>query len=196
MPKKMIIRTLLLFLPAVLSAAGCAWRVLPPPEPENPVRVYLTAYGLHSRLSLPKEGEPHRMIEYGFGDWDYYALQRTGFWSGFRALFFSRAAAFSRRELPFRDDTEDFLALAGGNRTAAFAVERSRMEALRDGLEARWRALDTSESALRARGGVELRKTDGRYHLFRNSNHRSAAWMRALGCRVRGPAISNRFRAE
>ncbi len=178
------------------SLSGCAWRVMAPPPPTDPVTVHLTAYALHSRVAVPDEEGTGRMIEYGFGDWDYYALQRTGAWRGFRALFFSRASAFSRRELPARDDPEAFRVLAGGKRTLSVEVERERADALREELEARWHALDSAgaDFAIRAGSGVELRRTEERYHLFRNSNHRSATWMRELGCEVRGTAITNRFR--
>ncbi len=158
--------------------------------------VYLTAYALHTRLALPDPDAPDAMIEYGFGDWRYYALGSKGPWNGFRALFFSRAAAMSRRRLSYDEDPVLFARNAWGERSVRILVERERADALRERLEGAWDSLgrEGADSVFRPGSGVALRKSGEAYGLFRNSNHRSASWLRELGNEVRGPTVLNKFR--
>lgn len=86
-----------------LSCAGCAWTVHPPDPQTSMAPVVLSQYGWHTRLALPGP-DGSSFIEYGFGDWRYYALEERSLASGLRALFFSDTATLSRRPLaPPRD---------------------------------------------------------------------------------------------
>jgi hypothetical protein len=182
------------FIPLVLlTTAGCTWRITPPGAVERPGTVYVTTYGKHTRLALPQAADPHRLVEFGFGDWHYYALEETGLLSGLRALFWSEASAYSRRELRYHPDPDTFSRLSGGERSARLVVEQSQIAVLRDALEQRWRSL-AGETVQRSAEELSLRRSDEPYHLFHNSNHRTAEWLRELGCEVRGVTILGSFR--
>jgi hypothetical protein len=182
-------------VPGLLAivSSGCAWRITPPATLERPGNVYITSYGKHTRLALPEAAQPGRMIEFGFGDWHYYALEETSLLSGLRALFWSEASALSRRELLFHEDPAMFRVGSGGEHTARIRVEQARIDALRNALEKEWNSL-VGESAHRSQEDMSLRRSNARYHLFRNSNHQTADWLRELGCKVNGIAILARFR--
>ncbi len=176
----------------LVAQLGCAWRIAPPAAVEEPAGVFVTVYGRHTRLALPAP-EDKQLIEYGFGDWRFYALEERGPISGLRALFWSRSSALSRRELPWRDETGAFERVAGGVRSERVIVERGRADALRERLESRWRELE-DEEVYQPREQMVLRKSDDPYHLLRNSNHQTADWLRELGCTVSGVTIGSRFR--
>lgn len=170
---------------AVLS--GCSWQVVPPEPTASSQTVFVSVYGRHTRLALPARDEPH-YIEYGFGDWRYYALVERSWPSGLRALFLSGASTLSRQELAAPqnpDDTPHF----GSQRTAVLSVPDSNVTALRDELEATWAAADGRE---RVRNGHTFREIDRPYGLINNSNRQTARWLEQLDCTVHGlPVLSN-----
>lgn len=43
-------------------------------DPIDPITIYITDFGYHSRLILPtRQG---RLLQYAYGDWDYFALNQ------------------------------------------------------------------------------------------------------------------------
>lgn len=170
---------------------GCAWRVIPPDEVREPTAVYLSEYGRHTRLALPDGNR--RFIEYGFGDWEFYGLENRGILSGLAALAGWRDAAFSRRILPATPGGSLTPELSGSQRQLRIVVEKSRVEALRKRLEARWEG--NPERVIRSFDGVPVSRDGATYHLGRNSNHATAGWLRELGAEVRGHPVLSNFRA-
>jgi len=179
-------------------ATGCTWQVIPPAQVEQPAHIYVSEYGRHTRLALPREpsGAPEtaQMIEYGFGDWNYYALEERGARSAWRALFRSGASALSRREVRYQPDPELFRRANAASYAVRLTVGQSQVDALRNRLEREWNELGPKHRTVRrSDDGVYLRRSDRRYHLFQNSNHQTAEWLRELGCEVKGVAILSRF---
>ncbi len=182
---------LLLGILGVLT--GCAWSVKPPPQPQNPSTVYITDYGRHSRLALQVD-ETH-MLEYSFGDWRYYVERERTLWRGVVALTLPTQAGFGRRALPFVDDVEEFNSLAGASRSARLEVEQANVENLLEKLEARYQENIATEVSSDEEGFTFV-QDDLSYHLFRNSNHQTANWLRSLDCGVRGIPILSNFQLE
>lgn len=172
-------------------SAACTWTVVPPDLDQPGAAVMVTSYDKHARLALPS-GDG-RFVEYGFGDWHYYALEQWGTRSMLRGAFFSQGSAFSRRHLPWTDDPEAFRHAAGGVSTYRMEVDPARVAALRQRLEARWAQLD-GERVHRDWEDLTLVRWDRRYHLFDNSNHKVVHWLRELDVEVRGWTLTNRFR--
>lgn len=173
---------------------GCAWTIVPPPLPDDAASetVYVTDYGRHARLGLP--ADDHTVWEWGFGDWDYYALEDRGAWSSLRAISFFGRSTLARRPLPSADDPEAFRAAAGGVRTVAIEIGREDAANLLAELEAQWhRGLERGE-AHRGHDNLSFVLAEERYHLFRNSNAKIATWLRALGCEVSGTPVLSNFR--
>ena len=187
-------QTLRLFLwgPALvlLSLAGCAWRVIPPAQVADPVPVFVTEYGRHTRLALPNDSTA--FVEYGFGEWNFYGLEKQGWLSALRAISGFGQGALSRRELPFAQDEVDFLQTAQGARSARLWVERSSANDLRKELEARWRA-NAGAVVVRQADQIPVSRDPAHYHLLGNSNHAVANWLKRLGCSVRGYPITSGF---
>src|SRR3546814_2814263 len=77
---------------------GCATEIVPPPAPETPVRVGVLDHGRHARLVVELLAD--RVVRYAYGDWDWYALGRSGPAQAVAALFWPTRGALGRRRLP------------------------------------------------------------------------------------------------
>jgi hypothetical protein len=170
--------------------SSCAWKVVPPAHLAEPVPVYLSEYGRHTRLALPDGASA--FLEYGFGEWNFYGLEKEGAWSALRAITGFGEGALSRRELPYTRVESNFAKAAGSSRSAQLLVERSLAENLREELESRWRS-NAGFVTVRAWDQIPVSRDPARYHLFGNSNHAVANWLRRLGCRIRGCPITSNF---
>ena len=172
-----------------LIVPGCAWRVVPA-EVRDGVPVILSQYEWHTRLALP-DGTA-AFYEYGFGEWNFYGLEKEGFFSGLRAISGLGKGALSRRKLPYTLSESEFARAAGSNRSVRLDVERERAEGLRGELERRWQS-NASSRVVRSWDGIPVSRDRAAYHLLANSNHVVAEWLRRLGCRVRGNTLTSRF---
>jgi len=173
-----------------LGLSSCAWRVVPPADVAQPVPVFLSEYGHHTRLALPHDSTA--FFEYGFGEWNFYGLEKEGVFSAIRAISGLGAGALSRRQLPYTLKEADFVQAAGGRRSARLWVERSLADRLRGELENRWRS-NADSVVVRTWDQISVSRDPATYHLFGNSNQAVAKWLERLGCRVRGYPITSNF---
>ncbi|HET7237938.1 MAG TPA: hypothetical protein VFI76_02855, partial [Terrimicrobiaceae bacterium] len=60
---------------ALLALSSCAWKVVPPRDLTEPTPVFVSEYGRHTRLALPDCTAA--FFEYGFGEWNFYGLEKT-----------------------------------------------------------------------------------------------------------------------
>jgi len=185
--KKLLLAALVLALP------GCAWTVRAPSTVADPVPVWITEYGRHCRVALPTG--PSTFTEYGFGEWNFYALEDRGIFSILRAGTGFGRGAFSRRSLIAAPDGTIGPWQTGGTRSERVQVERARADSLRRELDTRW-LRNQDNVRIRARDGVPVSRDPERYHLFSNSNHATARWLQRLGCKVRGFPLTSNFRVE
>jgi hypothetical protein len=182
-----------LLLAALLVLPGCAWTVRAPCAVADPVPVWITEYGKHCRVALPAADST--FTEYGFGEWHYYALEEREWLSTLRAGAGFGSGAFSRRTLRPAADGTLGPRQTGGTRSERLEVERSAADALRRELDDRW-ARNQGDVRIRQADAVPVSRDPARYHLFENSNHATANWLRQLGCQVRGFPLMANFRVE
>ncbi len=176
-----------------LLLPGCAWTVRAPATVADPVPVWISEYGKHCRVAVPSGRST--FVEYGFGEWNFYAREKRDIFSILRAGSGFGAGAFSRRELiPAADGTLSPWQ-TGGTRSESVLVERARAESLRGKLDARWQS-NRHNVRQREIDGVVVSRDSARYHVFRNSNHATAEWLRELGCDVRGFPLLSNFRVD
>jgi hypothetical protein len=175
---------------AFLGLSSCAWKVMPPGRVVDPVPVFLSEYGRHTRLALPDRRAA--FFEYGFGEWNFYGLEKEGLFSALRAITGLGEGALSRRQFPFTLVESEFMRAAGSSRSARLLVERALAENLRHELEGRWRS-NAGSVAVRAWDQIPVSRDPAAYHLFGNSNHAVANWLERLGCRIRGDPITSNF---
>jgi len=80
----------------VCTATSCTYSILVPQTLTEPTTVYLIDHGRTSSLVLPNlEGSYTR---YAYGDHRWYALDDTGIWQGFAALFWPTPGALGRQD--------------------------------------------------------------------------------------------------
>ncbi len=169
-------------LTAVLATA-CTNTVVAPAEPERPVAAFLLDHGRHASLVLERADG---MTRYAWGDWDYYALNRTGPFRASGTLFGSNQAGLGRKPLPGPADQ------ARVRRQVAVPIEAlwridvpgERARQLHERLDRRF---DEERATRIANPLYDLEFVQDRqpYNLTSNSNHRVGEWLRELGCEVR-----------
>ena len=181
---------LLLLLLASFGLGGCQHVIEPPARVSDPVEVFVIDYGRHASLALPKEESG--LVEWSWGDWNWFALQRTGPLEGLQALFGSRRSTLSRRELAPAGDERQLADRIGAEEVLGFAVERDRAADLQRRLEARW--LRRREEAVTHASGRVFVPDDARYSLSNTSVHELARWLEALGAKVSGTGVTANFK--
>lgn len=183
---------LALVLPLALLGSSTArtWTIFRPPAPPDAATIFVSDYGRHARLALPWDED--WLVEYAFGDWDYYARAKRTPWRGAVALLVPTEATLARRFVPFTAEEDEFKARAGSVRSVRLSVERNALADLTAQLDQRYRQQMDTETYLPDLG-LSFVKDDHAYHLFHNSNHRVAAWLQSLGCEVRGTPILSNF---
>lgn len=174
-----------LLLGWLVAGVGCATTIHPPVQLSNPVAVHLVDYGRHSCLMLPHEDGG--VMEYAYGEWQWYALNRQQPWDVLRALFVPTRGALGRRH----HDLESGAVESGDieiERAFVIHVEANAVRALRDELDRQW---DTAASTVvvNPTTGLAFVYAEESYWLFNNCNPVTARWLESLGCEVRGWAI-------
>lgn len=162
------------------------------PRVEGPAAsIFLVDGGDHSGVIFRREDG--RLVEYGYGWWDWYALNHDRWYNVFPLLVFPGQGTLARRTLPPASGAEALRLAHGFERVWEIGADRRRVEALRESLDA---AYD-----LRAEGEIDNPKTgmtcvpsDRLYTLFYNCNTAVAEWLEAVGCEVSGQRLTAEFR--
>ncbi len=179
----------------LVCLAACTNVVVPPAAPLRPSAVFLIDHGRHASLVLP--GADSGAVRYSYGDWNYYALVKTGFFETSGAALWDTQAALGRRELSgpptaagvrraVRVGIEDLYELT---------VESDEVRRLRRRLDGLFRA-NLETRVYNAAYDLEFVHHPRPYTAIYNSNRVVALWLRDLGCRVRGPLLFSRWRVE
>lgn len=170
-----------------LLLAGCAHTVVAPSAPERPVSAFLLDHGRHASLVLPGDDGPTR---YAYGDWHYYAMNRTGPLRASGTLFGSNRAGLGRRSLAGATDLADVRRRVLVPVEAAWRIDvaDARAAALVRRLESLFRRAEAPRT-YNPLYDLEFVHHPEPYNVGHNSNHVTGEWLRALGCSVhmRGP---------
>jgi len=188
MPNRII---LLLF--TILLLSGCSATVKPPENLVDPVTIYLVDHGRHASLVLPTED---RFTRFSYGDWDYYALRKTGFNNAIPALFWSTTGALGRQTIPAADGHPDWQA-ANLIIEAIYPIEVEKQASQ----DLSIKLADTFQQFgehhyINYQTGMQFVPIDQKYRIDRNSNQRIGQWLEVLGCEVEGILILSNWRIE
>ncbi len=181
---------MLFLLLAALGLGGCQHVIEPPATVSDPVRVFVVDYGRHASLALPKEHPG--FVEWSWGDWNWFALERTGPLKALQALLASPRSTLSRRELASAHDADVLAARLGAEKVLGLDVERGRARALQRSLESRW--VRRREQAVAHSSGSVFVPDKARYSLFNNSVHELVRWLEVLGADVSGTGVTADFK--
>jgi hypothetical protein len=181
---------LLFLLLAGFGMGGCQHSIKSPVAVSDPVSVFVIDYGHHASLALPKEDSG--LLEWSWGDWNWFALERTGLLEGLQALFASPRSTLSRRELARARHVEELATRVGAEKVILLVVERERARALLQNLDTRW--LRRRDKAVAHPSGRVFVPDDARYSLFNNSVHELTRWLEMLGADVSGSGVTANFK--
>jgi hypothetical protein len=178
----------LLVLAALLVQAGCTATVLPPAAVDEPARIAILDHGRHTSLVLEEPGGA--VVLYAYGDWEWFALRRTGPREASAAVLGPSQAALGKKHLPGPLTVQTMLEQVRVLVTDIIIlhVERRRLDDLAARLDVVFRA---NISSLVHNDAYDL---DFVYHpepysVFHNSNEVVADWLEELGCRVTRPSL-------
>jgi hypothetical protein len=177
----------------VLPQAGCSARIIPPAAPPRPQTVLVTDYGKHSSLVLP-DGSGH-LVEFAFGDWNWFAMGETHWYGVFEALFWSHGSTMGIRHLHFNADADQLAGRIGCLTVLRIDVDAPDVEKLREQLAHR---IDQHLSTMiyNPAYNYDFVRDDEHYSLWNNCNHLTARWLVALGCEIEGEPITSKFTVQ
>lgn len=196
--RRRILRVLLAALLALLLFAGLValWgttaSVMPPASPDDPVTVMLIADELHRGLLLPDGAGG--FVEFGFGDWEYYARGDDGCCGTIAALFWPTPGTLSRRMLPLLDPAGVRAALPWA-RFQELRVGRTAARALCERLDAACVA-QRGRQVARPNWNMTFVPWPRRFWVLDNCGDAVADWLRELGCSVSWVPICLDLRVE
>lgn len=183
---------LLAILAVSALAAGCAYHVTPPANVIDPVRVVVVDYGVHSSLVLP--GPDGMAVEYAYGQWDWFALNKVAWYRALPVLLVPGPAGLGRGRLSVPASADAVRVSRAVEAVHELTVERARVDALRRRLDAEFDA--TTRRTVNASLGLEFIPDPQPYSILYHCNTRVVDWLRALGCAVRGVGPDARFQIE
>ena len=177
---KRVVLLLLLATIGLFAVAGCTSTIRPPASPEDPVATYLLMDDRHRGVWLPrKEGG---FVEYGYGDWDWYAKNHDSWYHVFDTVFWSTQGTLGRRFSSSRNGDElrrQFYWM----KLHEIRVARTDMEALRTELANAF-AKGADQQVYNARYRMSFVPSPDGYWLLHNCNDVVANWLAKLGCSV------------
>ena len=165
---------------SALCVASCASTIRTPRAPEEPVATFLLVDAMHRGLWFPREGGGY--VEYGYGDWSWYAEGDDRWHDVFRTVFWPTRGTLGRRLSSARDE-EDLRRRNAGQSLHRLEVDREAMRALRDELDAAF-AAHQDEQVHNSRHGMSFVPAPDSYWAGHNCNDAVARWLERLGCSV------------
>lgn len=167
-------------LSACFACAACTTIVRPPAPSADDVEVLVIAEAWHGGLVLPEGGGTR--VEWGYGQFDWYARGANAWHDVFHALFWPARGTLSRREW----GASESAARADGS-IAALRAPRSCVEALSARPEAQF-ARSSDERVWNEAWRTAFVPDERDYWLFHNCHDATAHWLAELGCVVE-PAL-------
>ena len=176
-----------LLLIVAVWAVGCRTVIVPPAEPPDPAVVFVVDYGRHASLLLP-DAARLSMIEYAYGDWGWFALDRSTALDIFPTLLWPTQGALGRWRWDIQVTGQSVRRHIACEDVLELTVDSRLVEELRKRLDARFRKhIDTLHHQQLYR--LDFVHDDSKYHALYNCNHVLAKWLEELGCDVRGWAM-------
>ncbi len=173
-------------LAGVILMPSCATTIVPPADPPDPVEILLVDHGKHASLVMPRRDGTR--VQYAYGDWDYFALNKTGLGGTLAAALWPTRGALGRHELPKEQYSGDPSKHYAAEKIVAIMVAREKVDALLAELDGVYEANIDSKvhnDSLQ----LDLVHAPERYTALNNSNGVAARWLERLGCKVSGSRL-------
>ncbi len=183
-PRARIIRIFIMAAAALLIVSGllfgCTSVVTPPSNPKDPVAVYFVREAMHKGLVFAREDGG--FVEYGFGDWDWYALNCDRWYHVFDTVLWPTQGALGRRSVP-APTPPSLKRFYGAIETNKIIVARADAASLLRELDDQFdRAFETRHH--NTRYAMDFVEHGCSFWFLYNCNDVAADWLRKLGCSV------------
>lgn len=171
---------------ACLLAVGCTSTVVPPAGPDDPVEVFVLAEALHTGIVLPPDpgasGNPDQYVEFGFGDWSWYALGNESWYHVFSTVLWPTQGTLGRRSFGART-ADELRRRAGWAELQSLTVSRRKASALRRRLQAEF---DGARKRVVVRSNLRFKfvPAGGSYWFLHNCADLATDWLRELDCEI------------
>jgi hypothetical protein len=174
------------------AAVGFTATVTPPATVAQPTTVHLLREAMHTGLVLPPRPGGEAYVEYGLGEWEWFARANDAWYRVFPTVLWPTTGTLGARPFAATD-------AAGLQRAAWWAeltplqVEAPKVEALRARLESAMRARD-SEAVRRPGLGWTFVPDEASYWFPNTCADVVADWCEELGCDVSWAPIRTALR--
>lgn len=160
-----------------LATNSCVSVITPPDGPADPCLAYLLHDAQHVAVVLP--GAAGGFVEYGFGDWDWFAALHDSWYHVFDTVLWSTQGCLCRRTL----SGARVARLEQRGMVRKIVVDRIDAADLLGDLDQRF---DAHRSTLIHNQvyGLDFVETERGYWFLYNCNDAVAEWMERLGCDV------------
>lgn len=166
--------------------------IIPPTKPVTPVVVYVVKLGFHSRLVLPNRRGG--LIQYAYGDWNYFGLNQQDWHDGLAALLIPTPGTLGRRQFNNFGQLQQ-LVEQPDDAILSFAVAEVKIGQLLQILNDRYqRHIETQ--VINPQSQLALVQDDRNYTLLHNSNHELVMWLKVLDCQVQGFTTLAKFQVK
>lgn len=189
---KAIISGLLVLLATLCS--GCGMTITPPAGVSDTVEVYVADHGIHTSLVLPRDDGT--LTEYSFSRFDWAALDQDQWYRSLPAILIPGPGTLGTREFPGPSTCENLLhqfELANTEppvqKLYPVPVSAARCREVLAHLDQRWQS-EKDTQVFNAKRGTHYVKDAAQYSIMHNCNMEVCGWLRELGCRVDGPAVT------
>jgi hypothetical protein len=169
-------------LAVVFGLFGCTSTITPPRDPAAPTTVFLLREAMHTGLVLPPADGSDRYVEFGFGDWSWFALGNDRWHHAFATVLWPTAGTLARRTFVATDERE-LRARVSWADLSPLVVDGVRLHNLRTRLEAQF-AAELPRAVRRPSLGWTFVPFDRSYWLPQNCADVAAEWFTELGCAV------------
>lgn len=171
---------------AVILLSGCANTIYLAERPSEIRKAYLVDFGRHTRLVFGLPGG--EFVEYGYGEWQWYARMENQWWRVPAVLFWPTQGSLARREWLGPGAETRLLDEYGGLIVLEVPAEARKVDALVAELDRDFKR--RSHQLVRNRiYRLDFVPYNRPYWLFNNSNHVVKEWLQELGYEVRGSGV-------
>lgn len=166
----------------VNAAVSCTSTVTPPPAVRDPVTVFLLREALHTGIVLPGLQAADPYVEFGFGDWAWFALAEDAWYDAFATVLWPTHGTLGRREFPAWSASA-MADAAPWAELQPMLIERERATTLRARLQQAFDA-GIERRVRRPELRFEFVPFARSYWFADNCADLAAEWLVALGCEV------------
>jgi len=171
-------------LPVCLLACSCSTTFVLPENDSPSTNVYLLKYSTwgHHSLAFYVDGE---LIEYTYGDWELFALNKRDGWTAWKNMTFLTQGALGRKIVNWSPGNPICENFNGCDEAVEFQAPEQKVSDLFTKLQ-RGYAENSDSEIFNQEEGMYFVKYDKSYWGFHNCNHEIADWLEQLGGEVSG----------